>query len=90
MSIHVTAAATSAQGCGGWSFSLPGSSDAITGLVHVQHIAVDPDWAQQGVARAIFNRCASVAKAAGAARIQTLSSLNAAPFYAKLGCSASS
>jgi GNAT superfamily N-acetyltransferase len=72
-------------GYGGWSFSPPGSADAVSGLVHFRHLIVDPDQRGRGVGRAIFRRCMKVAKVAGAVRVQSLSSLNAVSFYEKLG-----
>jgi N-acetylglutamate synthase-like GNAT family acetyltransferase len=72
-------------GCGGWTWSPPGKGKLVDGLVHARHFAVDPQHTGRGVGRAIFGRCATDARAAGALWIQALSSLNAAEFYRKVG-----
>nr|WP_237212619.1 GNAT family N-acetyltransferase [Ruegeria lacuscaerulensis] len=72
-------------GCGGWTCTAPGTGATTEGLVHARHFAVDPICAQTGVGRAIFERCVMDALATGATRIQALSSLNAEPFYERMG-----
>lgn len=72
-------------GCGGWSFFAPGTGATVDGLVHARHFAVDPDRVGTGVGRAIFDRSAMDAPLAGAIRMQAFSSLNAEPFYRKMG-----
>lgn len=84
-SFYVAEKAGGIVGCGGWTFAAPGSGDIIDGLVHARQFAVDPDCAGTGVGRAIFDRSAKDAVAAGASRIQAFSSLNAEPFYARMG-----
>ncbi|MEP9398215.1 GNAT family N-acetyltransferase [Mesorhizobium sp. KR2-14] len=72
-------------GCGGWTFDAPGSGAVVDGLAHARRFAVDPERAGRGIGRAIFGRSARDAAEAGATRIQALSSLNAAPFYERMG-----
>ena len=74
-------------GCGGWTFERPGAPDAPTepGLGHIRHFATDPGWLRRGVGRALFDRCAADAWAAGVRRFECYSSLVAEPFYRALG-----
>ncbi len=72
-------------GCGGWTWTAPGTGAASEGLVPARHFAVDPEHMSNGVGRAIFERCRADALVAGATRIQSLSSLNAEPFYERMG-----
>jgi len=72
-------------GCGGWTNRAPGTGVTTGGLVHARHFAVDPDCAGSGVGRAVFERCATDAGVTGATRIQAMSSLNAVPFYERMG-----
>lgn len=72
-------------GCGGWSLETPGSGERIDGLAHIRHFASDPNTLGRGIGRVLFERCASDARAAGLVKLQALSSLNAEPFYARMG-----
>lgn len=72
-------------GCGGWSLEAPGSGDRTDGLAHIRHFATDPNTLGRGIGRAVFDRCATDARAAGMVNLQALSSLNAEPFYARMG-----
>jgi N-acetylglutamate synthase-like GNAT family acetyltransferase len=72
-------------GCGGWSFGQPGSGDLVQGLAHIRHFATHPDWTRRGIGRALFERSARDAKAAGISRLQAYSSLNAEAFYRAVG-----
>jgi GNAT superfamily N-acetyltransferase len=74
-----------ALGCGGWSWNDPGSGALAPGLAHIRHFAVRSSWAGRGVGRALYERCAHEARAAGARRFEALASLNGEPFYAALG-----
>ena len=74
-----------AVGCGGWSFWAPGSHAAEPGLAHIRHFAVRSGWAGRGVGRALYDRCARDARAAGARDFEAQASLNGEPFYAALG-----
>jgi predicted N-acetyltransferase YhbS len=74
-----------AVGCGGWSFWAPGSHAAAPGLAHIRHFAVRSGWAGRGVGRALYQRCARDARAAGARDFEAQASLNGEPFYAALG-----
>jgi predicted N-acetyltransferase YhbS len=73
-----------AVGCGGWSFWMPGCAEQ-TGLAHIRHFAVRSGSAGQGIGRALYERCALDAGAAGASRFEVQSSLNGEAFYAALG-----
>ena len=72
-------------GCGGWSFWGPGGEAEQPGLAHIRHFAVRSLWAGRGVGRALYGRCESDARAAGARRFEAQSSLNGEPFYAAMG-----
>jgi N-acetylglutamate synthase-like GNAT family acetyltransferase len=82
---YVADDAASVVGCGGWSFDVPGSGAITEKLAHARHFAVDPGHAGKGIGRAIFEQSARDALAAGATRIQAFSSLNAEPFYERMG-----
>ena len=72
-------------GCGGWSFWDPFSGQEMPQLAHIRHFAVRSGWAGRGVGRALYARCETSARAAGARRFEAQSSLNGEPFYAALG-----
>jgi GNAT superfamily N-acetyltransferase len=75
----------SPAGCGGWSFEAPGSELVEPGLAHIRHFAVRSGQAGRGVGRALYERCASEARAAGARRFEAQASLNGEAFYAAMG-----
>ncbi len=52
----------------------------------VEAIYVDPDFARQGVGRALFAELERIARARGLPGLTVEASLNSAPFYAALGC----
>ncbi|PSJ54370.1 GNAT family N-acetyltransferase [Pseudaminobacter soli (ex Li et al. 2025)] len=83
--LYVAEDAGTVVGCGGWTFDAPGSGMIVDGLAHNRRFAVDPERAGRGIGRAIFERSARDAVEAGAARIRALSSLNAEPFYERMG-----
>lgn len=72
-------------GCGGWSFDTPGTGEIIDGVAHIRHFAVDPEHGRKGIGQAIFQQCAKKASDAGAKTFQAFSSLNAEPFYQRMG-----
>lgn len=74
-------------GCGGWTLERPGAADAPVdpALGHIRHFATHPGWTRRGVGRALFERCAADARAAGVRRFECYASLVAEPFYAALG-----
>ncbi|MEM9575197.1 MAG: GNAT family N-acetyltransferase [Pseudomonadota bacterium] len=72
-------------GCGGWSFDTPGTGVVIDGIAHIRHFAIDPEHGRNGIGQAIFERCREAAFAAGAKKFQAFSSLNAEPFYQRMG-----
>lgn len=82
---YVAETAGSIVGCGDWTSAPPGDGVTVDGLARARHFAVDPDQAGTGIGRAIFERVSNDACAVGAVRIQALSSLNAEPFYKRMG-----
>ncbi|MEQ9488737.1 MAG: GNAT family N-acetyltransferase [Alphaproteobacteria bacterium] len=72
-------------GCGGWSEKTPGSGEIIAGMAHIRHFAVIPEAAGKGVGKLLYTRCRDDAAVVGFRRFQVYSSLNAVPFYEKLG-----
>lgn len=73
-------------GCGGWSLAVPGpSGKIIPGCGHIRHFAVHPDYLRKGVGRALYDACLSQARDEGLARLEAWSSLQAVPFYERLG-----
>ena len=70
---------------GGWTSWAPGTKAETPGLAHVRHVAADPERAPKGAGRALVERLMGDARAAGFVRVEALSTLNAAPFYARLG-----
>lgn len=87
---YVAVTAEEIVGCGGWTLERPGdgseegkAGDPTTG--HIRHFATHPDWTGQGIGRAIYDRCETAARAAGATRFQCYASRNAVPFYAAVG-----
>jgi GNAT superfamily N-acetyltransferase len=73
-------------GCGGWSTAVPGTSgQIIPGCGHIRHFAVHPDHLRKGVGRALYDACLSQARGEGLARLEAWSSLQAVPFYERLG-----
>ncbi len=80
-----SSAAGSIIGCGGWTAVRPGTGEREGGLAHIRHFATHPAWAGKGVGRALFERCAAEAAAAGLHAFECFASLNAEAFYAALG-----
>ena len=72
-------------GCGGWSPDMPGTGSIVDGLAHIRHFAVDPDHNRMGIGQLIFGKSAQAAHEAGANHLQAFSSLNAEPFYHRMG-----
>lgn len=52
----------------------------------VEAIYVDPDFARQGVGRALFQELERLARTRGLRGLTVEASLNSAPFYAAMGC----
>lgn len=75
----------SVVGCGGWTRERPGSGKITPELAHIRHFATHPNWAQQGVGRALYENSMNAARSAGIERFECFSSLNAESFYAALG-----
>lgn len=72
-------------GCGGWSESAPGGAALPAGTAHLRHFATHPDHLGKGVGRLIYRHCARTASSAGITIFLVHASLNAEPFYARLG-----
>lgn len=73
-------------GCGGWNPERPGADATIEGgLGHIRHFGTDPEWARQGVGRAIMATCIETARESGVQRLECLASLNAIKFYSAMG-----
>jgi predicted N-acetyltransferase YhbS len=54
-------------------------------LGHLRHFGTHPDWAKQGIGRAVYRLCEASARAAGVNELECYSSLNAERFYQALG-----
>ena len=72
-----------AMACGGWSDHAPGAGP--DGHAHIRHFATHPDWTGRGAGRAIYEKCAAEAAAAGFGGFVCFASLNGEGFYAALG-----
>ncbi len=72
-------------GCGGWTRERPENSEVIGELAHIRHFGTHPAHIRRGIGRALFDRCAEVAAAAGMRRFECNAGLNAVSFYAALG-----
>lgn len=72
-------------GAGGWSVEPPGAGRATEGLGHVRHVATDAAAVRRGLGRALMERVFEDARAGGMARLSSLSTLTAVPFYRALG-----
>ncbi|MEJ2602517.1 MAG: GNAT family N-acetyltransferase [Gammaproteobacteria bacterium] len=72
-------------GCGGWTRERPGSGEVQSGLGHLRHFGVRPEWTRRGIGSLIYRRCVADAKAAGVGRFECFSSLNGEAFYSALG-----
>ena len=70
---------------GGWSRRHPLGQPITEGVGHVRHVATDPDFARQGVGRALMLRVMQDARAAGMMRLDCLSTRTAVLFYRALG-----
>ena len=74
-----------AVAAGGWTFAAPGGGAATPGLAHLRHVVTDPARAREGNGRALIRYLAASARAAGAERLEALSTRNAVPFYKACG-----
>lgn len=72
-------------GAGGWADLSPmrGVTGAREG--HVRHVATDPGWLRQGVARALIATTFASAQAHGILRLHCMSTLTARGFYRAMG-----
>lgn len=75
-------------GAGGWTAMRPGGdkTDIQTGIVHVRHFAVDPDYTRQGIGKMLFDRCMRDAKdRQHVTQFECYATLSARRFYQSLG-----
>lgn len=72
-------------GCGGWTRERPGTSLVEPELGHIRHFSTHPGWIRRGVARAVFDRCESTARAAGIKAFEAYSTLYGESFYRAMG-----
>jgi len=70
---------------GGWTSWAPGTREETPGLSHIRHVAADPTQTGKGHGRALVERLKDDARQAGFQRMEALSTLNAEPFYARMG-----
>lgn len=72
-------------GAGGWSLEAPSGGVVALRLGHVRHVATDARATRRGIGRAVMAKVVGEARHAGMARLSSLSTLTAVPFYAALG-----
>ena len=73
------------MGAGGWTFAAPGGGARRSGVAHVRHVVTSRRAVRRGVGRAVMAAATDQARAAGAMRMECLSTRMAVPFYAALG-----
>lgn len=74
-----------AAGCGGWSFSAPGTGEKSPGVAHIRHFATDPGFKRRGVAGRLLRHCLDEARSHGAILMKSQATLPAEAFYASFG-----
>lgn len=72
-------------GCGGWSSPAPWTGEVVTGVGHIRHFAVHPDFKRRGVAGMLLTHCLDEARAQGVTLMKSQSSLPGVPFYQSFG-----
>lgn len=73
-------------GVGGWTAAEPGTGRrGAPSTGHIRHVATDPERVREGIGRALMAHVYDDARGAGIARLDCLSTLMAAPFYAACG-----
>jgi N-acetylglutamate synthase-like GNAT family acetyltransferase len=82
---HLVLREAEAVACGGWSVDPPPQAQAAGKIAVIRRFAVVPELAGQGIGRSLFEHCLGEARAYGAERLLVRASLNAEPFYARLG-----
>jgi len=73
------------RGAGGWSFTEPGSGQAVGQTGHVRHVVTDDRVTRRGVGRAILGRVFIDARVHGLTRLTCFSTRTAVPFYEAVG-----
>lgn len=71
--------------CGGWTVAKPGTGEIVEGEAHIRHFAVHPDRIKCGIGTALLTRCIKDARSGGVHKLHCFSTLNAEPFYRRLG-----
>jgi len=72
-------------GAGGWSEENPETREIQRGIGHIRHFGVLPDWAGQGVGKALMKAALSDTKDAGIKTLKCCASLNGVAFYRTMG-----
>jgi GNAT superfamily N-acetyltransferase len=72
-------------GCGGWTMRRPVTGEVVEGEAHIRHFATHPDFARQGVGRALIERCFADARARGVHTLSAFATRNAEAFYRAAG-----
>lgn len=70
---------------GGWSSADPAGAAPRPGVAHVRHVVTDHRRQREGIGRALMTRVLAEAAAAGAERIECLSTRTAVAFYQAVG-----
>ena len=73
-------------GAGGWTMDHP--IDTGTDYPHIRHVATDPNYQRQGVAKAIWQQCWSdIVESSGSSMttVEVLSTIGAREYYEQLG-----
>jgi len=72
-------------GCGGWTLERPDGKAVEAMRGHIRHFGTHPDWARQGIGRAIYRLCEADARSEGIISFECFSAFNAESFYSNLG-----
>jgi len=72
-------------GAGGWTAATPPGQRARRGVGNIRHVVTDHTRTRQGIGRALMTHIFSDARAAGARKLDCLSTLMAVPFYEAVG-----
>src|SRR5262245_61663382 len=79
------AAGEAIVGCGGWTIEAPGGGESPSGVGHIRHFAVHPQWIRRGIGKALLDCCLEEARARGFEALECLSTLTAEAFYRSAG-----
>ncbi|KAJ8611878.1 hypothetical protein CTAYLR_005802 [Chrysophaeum taylorii] len=70
---------------GGWTAATPGTGEVEEGRCHVRHVACHPEASRRGVGRLLLEALKRDAVSRGFREMDCYSTLNAVPFYEKMG-----